>query len=227
MNNLRPDEKASLKQVQNSKENLGLLKKGIGLATAATGFAGANRILPFLDKLVPSSLAIQGLKKVDKRIGTFIDRTLENGFSADNVLGFLRDQFNPSQTNQSNQQTQQANPLQEFETNYPDIAQALQGYIQQGQSPDAAAAILKSSTPFGKKIQDLEKSVGKNFIDYVLELFGNPQQQISQQPQQAAPQAQQQMQQPHQAQQPGGINPQLQQIMNGIRTAMQNLSGTP
>lgn len=190
---LRPDERAALRQIQSSKENLGLLKKGIGLAASATGFAGANRILPFLNKLVPSSLALQGLKKVDKKIGTFIEKTMENGFSGDSILDFLRDQFSQKAPEQK-----QTNPIQEFETNYPDIAQALSGYINQGQSPDSAAAILKNSSSFSKKINKLEKDVGKNFVDYVLELFGGSQQKMQQQAQiqQPQPQQQAQMQQP-------------------------------
>jgi hypothetical protein len=225
MNTLRPDELSSLSQIERNKRKDSLIKKGasavVGTGATLLGAGLASKVMPFLNEFVPLELALKGINKVAPQIGQFLKKGQSMGLNVQQGLQFLKNNLQP------NQQTQQANPLQEFETNYPDIAQALNGYIQQGQSPDAAAAILKSSTPFGKKIQDLEKSVGKNFIDYVLELFGNPQQQISQQPQQAAPQAQQQMQQPHQAQQPGGINPQLQQIMNGIRTAMQNLSGTP
>jgi hypothetical protein len=225
MNTLRPDELSSLSQIERNKRKDSLIKKGasavVGTGATLLGAGLASKVMPFLNEFVPLELALKGINKVAPQIGQFLKKGQSMGLNVQQGLQFLKNNLQP------NQQTQQANPLQEFETNYPDIAQALNGYIQQGQSPDAAAAILKSSTPFGKKIQDLEKSVGKNFIDYVLELFGNPQQQISQQPQQAAPQAQQQMQQAQQGQQAGGLNPQLMQIMNGIRTAMNNLSGTP
>lgn len=193
MNTLRPDEKAALKHIETAKSNEGLVKQGIGLAA---GFAGANKILPLLNEFVPSSLALQGLKKVDKRIGTFIDKTLENGFSGESVLGFLRDQFGQktSEPTQTSKETQPLHPLQEFEQTYPDIAQAMSNLINQGQSPQAAAAILKQSTPFSSKIKRLEKDVGKNFVDYVLELMGGnagQMQQPSAQQQVAQPQAQQ------------------------------------
>jgi hypothetical protein len=228
MNTLRPDELSSLSQIERNKRKDSLIKKGAGAVVGAgatlLGAGLASKVMPFLNEFVPVELALKGINKVSPQIGQFLKKGQSMGLNVQQGLQFLKNNLQP---NQSNQPAQQANPLQEFETNYPDIAQALNGYIQQGQSPDAAAAILKSSTPFGKKIKDLEKNVGKNFIDYVLELFGNPQQQVSQQLQQSAPQAQPQMQQPQQGQQAGGINPDLLQIMNGIRSAMQNLSGTP
>lgn len=202
-----------------------LLNTAVGVGTSLIGGTALAKVLPLLNQFVPGELMRKGISKVNPRLGGFINTAINNGYSLDDIRGFLQDKF--SQADPQNQQNQQStpqsvNPLQEFETNYPDLAQALQGYINQGQSPDAAAGILKTSSSFGKKVSQLEKNVGKNFIDYVLELFGNSQQQSAQQAQQPI-----QNQASQSPQQPGGLNPQLLQIMNGIRTAMQNLSGTP
>jgi hypothetical protein len=74
-------------------------------------------------------------------------------------------------------------PLKIFEATYPDIAMALANTMQQGQSPQAAAGILKTSSAFGKKVKDLEKEVGRNFVDFVSELFQGMQKQGQQSPQ--------------------------------------------
>lgn len=121
---------------------------------------------------------------------------------------------------------QQVNPLQEFEMNYPDIARALANTMQQGQSPQAAAGILKTSTAFGKKIKELEKLTGKNFVDYIVELFGMQQQAQAAQSQRMQPQqAQAQVQQQAQPQQGGGVDPQLLALIQGIRGSIQSMRG--
>ena len=116
------------------------------------------------------------------------------------------------QPEKQEEQKKQSNPLQDFETNYPDIAQALANTMKQGQSPDAAAGILKTSSSFGKKVKELEKSVGKNFVDYVLELFGT-QSGSMQQPQQMQ---QQQPQQKQGQQQGGNIDQELMAALDKI-----------
>lgn len=231
MNNLRSDELASQRQIQEAKKSYGLIKSGIGLATGSALF---NKITPLLNNLVPSSLAIKGLQKIDKRLGDFVSQGLENGFTSENILDFLRSKFSPVQEAKQEEvaetsSQQQQNPLQEFETNFPDIARALAATMQNGQSPEASAAILKSSTPFSKKIKDLEKKIGKNFVDYIIELFGGMQNQQSENQQgMQQQQIEQQMQQsPQQAPQQaaGGVDPQLIKLMQNITNSLQGLRG--
>jgi hypothetical protein len=225
--NLRPDEEASQAHINYDKKAAGFIKKGIGLAAGTAGFSGASRILPFLNELVPTELAIKGLKKVDPRIGEFVEKTVQNGFSTNNVLDFLRDQFvKPPEQNPPQETTQQKeHPILKeakvFEANYPELAQALMRTMQNGQSAEAAAAILKQSTPFSKSIKKFEKEIGKNFVDFVVDLMGN-QNQSMQQPQ--ANQVQQQVQ-PQAQQQSGGVDPQLMQLVQGIRSSLQGIRG--
>ncbi len=245
--NLRPDEKAALRHIETAKQGESFIKKGIGLALpAAAGIAGASRIMPFLNSIIPQSIALKGLKKVAPKIGQFIDKTMENGFSADNVLGFLRDQFSSkeekiSPKTEENPQNQPENKNQEsaqdFENNYPMLAKALMETIQQGKNPQEAAKILKSSTALGSQVRDLEKQKGKKFEDYVIEMLGNAQKSMGQQgQQQAQPEhmqqpAQQPQQQSQPAQQPqpqqaqGGVDPQLLQLVQGLRNSIKGMRG--
>lgn len=66
------------------------------------------------------------------------------------------------------------NPIKKFQDSYPDIANALISTMQQGQPPQAAAAILKGSSAFAKEVKKIEKEVGKNFVDYITDIFGTP-----------------------------------------------------
>lgn len=169
----------------------------LGGGVVSLGSKALNKLVPAIGSLinsyVPEDIAIKGLSKIDPRFKGFIEGAIKEGYSFDDIREFLGDKINKSQ------QATQTNPLQDFETNYPDVAQALQNTINNGQSPDAAAAILKSSSSFGKKVKDIEKATGKNFVDYILEIFGP--QASSQQP---AP-MQEQMQK---------MNPQMQQQGN-------------
>lgn len=108
-------------------------------------------------------------------------------------------------------------PIQVFQETYPDIASALARTIQNGQNPEAAAAILKQSTAFSKEIKKLEKEIGKNFVDYVLELFGpTPKPTLGQQqPQQGAqPQMGQQIMQGQQP--PGNMDQEILAALDKI-----------
>ncbi len=214
--NLRPDEKASMHQIEKSKSNDRLLKKGAGLAIGAASGLGAARVLPFLNDFIPVDLAIKGISKVSPQIGAFLKKGQSQGLDMKEGIEFLREQFSPKEE-VVEQEVKKKNPIQDFETSYPDIAGALARTMQNGQSPDAAAAILKTSTAFGKDIKRLEKETGKNFIDYILELFGNRGQQQPQQMQQP----QQQMQGQEQIQQPGqqkgsGVDAQLMAALDKI-----------
>lgn len=204
---MRAEQRASEEEIKRSQERDQIVKKGAGLAVGAASGLAASRVLPFLNDFIPVDLAIKGISKVNPKIGSFLKKGQEQGLNLKDGLDFLKQQFSPSE------EVKQSNPLQDFETNYPDIASALSRTIQNGQSPDAAAAILKNSSSFSRDVKKLEKEVGKNFIDYVLELFGNQSQQPQQQVQQE-PQISQEMQ--GQPQQGGGVDAQLMAALDKI-----------
>lgn len=222
--NLRPSESAALAEIERSKKNDQLLKKGANLAvsagTAALGVGAASKILPFLNEYIPIDLAIKGISKVNPKIGEFLKKGQSMGLDIKQGLDFIKGQFEGEKEphEKVEEPAKKGNPLQDFETNYPDLAQGLMNTIQNGQSPEAAAGILKTSTALGKQVKKLEKEIGMNFVDYVLQLFG-PQGGGMQQQQQ--PQQQQQMgAQPQQQGQPqaqgGNVDQELMAALDKI-----------
>jgi len=191
----------------------------------AGGSAIAGRILPLISKFVPGEIMRKGLSKIDPRIGKFIDGALNNGYSIDDVRSFMGEKFSPKSEETPQESTQPQNnqaTLQDFDNNYPMLSKALQATIQAGKTPQEAAIILKKSTALGRQVKDLESQIGKRFEDYVIELMGNNQQEMNSEPgaiqntQEAPIQNQQQNQ---------GVDPQLLQLVQGIRNSMKGLKG--
>lgn len=211
---MQPYQKATEAVRRQAEEPTNILKTAVSIGgSLAGGGAIASRVLPLLSKYIPGEMMRKGLSKIDPKIGGFVEGALNNGYSLDDVRSYMEGKFSESEPKM--QESKPIDPLQSFETTYPDIASALARTMQNGQSPDAAAAILKNSSSFAKDIKKLEKETGKNFIDYVLELFGNRgQQQQPQQQMQQQPEMQQQIQ--PQGQLGGGVDAQLMAALDKI-----------
>lgn len=52
-----------------------------------------SKILPFLNNLIPSALAMKGLSKIDPRFEKFFTNSLAAGFGTDQAISFLRNKF--------------------------------------------------------------------------------------------------------------------------------------
>ncbi len=210
---MQPYQAASEEINRQAQAPLKTLKKAGSLIA---GGAIAGRIIPFLSKHIPGELMRKGISKIEPRLGKFIEGALNNGYDLDDVRSFIGDKFSPKQEENPQEQSQE-NPVikqaKDFETNYPDIVQALTSHINNGRSPQEAAAILKQSTPLSKKIKKIEKDTGKNFVDFIVEMMGGNQSSQMQQPQQMQAQGtpgtpQPQQQAPQQMQQPQNNNDQ-------------------
>ena len=186
---MQPYQAASEEINRQAQAPLKTLKK---VGSLAGGAAIAGRILPFLSKHIPGELMRKGISKIEPRLGKFIEGALNNGYDIDNVRGFIVDKFSPKE--EEPQEQTQEHPIikqaKDFETNYPDIVKALMSHINNGRSPQEAAEILKTSTPFSQKIKKIEKDNGKNFVDFILEMMGGNQSSQMQQPQQSQQQGQ-------------------------------------
>ena len=55
-----------------------------------------QQILPFLNKVLPTSIALKGLSKVDPRFERFFTQSAAAGFSTNTALDFLRSKFESS-----------------------------------------------------------------------------------------------------------------------------------
>jgi hypothetical protein len=213
---LRPDEQAADSEIRRNLErsqtykNAG--KTALAVGTSALGIGNASKILPFLNELIPADLAMKGINKIAPKVGEFLKKGQSMGMDLKSGFQFLKDNLQNAQASQAK------NPIQEFETNYAELSKALKEFIAKGQPPQAAAAILKTSSVFGNKVKKLEKEMGKDFIDYVLELFG------SNQPNSAKGQQSQQVQQTGQAPMP---QPNAQQQTQGSMQSGQPQQGNP
>ena len=76
------------------------------------------------------------------------------------------------QGQQPNEQAQSIDPLQYLSQYDQGLAQTFQQYIQNGQPPDAIAAILKNSSNWSKLIKSIEGKENMNFVDLIKKLFG-------------------------------------------------------
>ena len=52
-----------------------------------------QRLLPFLNKLVPTALAVKGLGKIDPRLEKFFGAAAASGYTADSALDFVRNKI--------------------------------------------------------------------------------------------------------------------------------------
>lgn len=230
---MQPYQQAGDKLRKQSELPVDILK---GAASLAGSGAIANKILPLLNQHVPVNLMQKGLSKINPKLGSFMEQAQDMGFGVDEIREFLQKKVQPPEPPKREEEKEHPNITQakNLETQYPHVIKALMGIIQQGQTPQAAAAILKTHSQFGKDVKKIEKETGKNFVDLILELLGpqNPlQQQGQQQPdaQMVAPEQMQQTgsqpQQPYQQQPQGGVDPQLMQLLQNIQSGIKNLRG--
>lgn len=53
------------------------------------------RALPFFNKFIPAGIAVKGLSKIDPRLSAFAQNSLAAGYTAENVIDYLRDRMSP------------------------------------------------------------------------------------------------------------------------------------
>jgi hypothetical protein len=59
-----------------------------------------SKILPFLSRAIPASFALKGLSNINPSISDFVVNSFSAGYAADEVLGFLRNKFEPESEKQ-------------------------------------------------------------------------------------------------------------------------------
>lgn len=52
-----------------------------------------SKVMPFLNKLIPSGLAFKGLSKINPKIGKYLTAATAAGYGAEEALGYLREQL--------------------------------------------------------------------------------------------------------------------------------------
>lgn len=199
ISSLRPDEIAAETQIEKSRNFDSSIKKGVkgavGLATGGAVLGAGARILPFLSELIPTDLAIKGINKVSPQVGKFLQKGMSQGLDIKDGLQFLKD-------NLGGQQEPAKETRNVIEQYSPELFQFLNGEIQKGQSPIAAATQAAKSGKFSKEITKMQNDHKTGFGAIVQSIFGGGN--MAQKHQGKA--ALQQSQQPQQGQAQAGGN---------------------
>lgn len=193
---LRPDEMAAEEQVKKSQNFDKLAKKGVktavGLGVGAATLGAGARLMPFLNDLIPTDLAIKGISKVNPEVGKFLQKGMSQGLDVKDGLKFVKKQFgigseSPAKDDRSI-----------IEQYSPELYQFLMGEIQKGQTPFNAAVLAAKSGKYQKEIQQMQKDHKTGFGALVNSVFGGGQMAVKNQskaavqqnqPQQAPPQS--------------------------------------
>ena len=89
-------ETETLKQLNKQPENL--LRKAASVAPVVAGSALANKVIPFLNQMIPYDLMKKGLSKISPVLKDFVDISEKNGYQEDEVRGFLQEKYAPAVT---------------------------------------------------------------------------------------------------------------------------------
>jgi hypothetical protein len=178
-------------RIQQQADEPGRVARGIASAgTKIAGLAGGGALLrkalPFLNNLIPSSIAAKGLEKVDPRFGKFINSAINNGNTQDEAISFIKQKVQAGEEQDKSQAALQQKNL--IEEHAPEVYEILKSKIGQGLKPLVAAFQLSKDSKHKKKIMSLQEKTGKNFSELVTSIFGseeNPQSQAALQPMQS------------------------------------------
>lgn len=186
---LRPDEKTSQARIEKSKSLDSMAGKGVktavGLGVGAATLGAGARLMPFLNDLIPTDLAIKGISKVNPQVGKFLHKGMSQGLDVKDGIRFVKDQFgigseSPAKDDRSI-----------IEQYSPELNQAIMELVQSGEDPVVASMKIQNTGKFSKAIRDIEKDHKTTFGSIVKSIFGggqmttSPQGKAALQPQQA------------------------------------------
>ena len=185
---MRPDEEKTRSQIERSKAQDTTIKSGIktavGIGTSIAGAGMASRVAPFLNELIPTELALKGIRKISPKLGNFLDRGIEKGLDLKEGLQYIRDNLGSSK-----KAPDQRSIIEQYS---PSLFGVLKNLIQTGRSPLEAGALVQLDKIFKKDIEDMEKDHKVPFSSIIEATFGSAQQPQSVQGGQPQAQGQQQ-----------------------------------
>jgi hypothetical protein len=167
---MQPYQEAS----QEVRRQAGVPAKALGMAGSfasgallgsASKFA-LDKVLPLLSEFVPEDFARKALRKIDPRIGKFIDKAVESGNDYGEIKTFIKQKADSHIENE-----QKKNPIQRHS---PELHQFILDQIQQGRSPIEAGALASLDKKGGqgfkkiiKKIEEEHKSPWSSILEAV------------------------------------------------------------
>lgn len=142
----------------------------IGSAALTLGAIG-KRVLPFLNKHIPSALAVQGLGKINPKIQEFTKMALDLGYTSDNIRDFIGSKV---ESEASQQPAKEKRNIIEQES--PELHQFMLNEIKKGRTPMAAGALValpgKERNDFRKVISKLTKSHKLSWAEIIDSVYG-------------------------------------------------------
>jgi hypothetical protein len=192
MNSLRPDEKVALGKEQRTQGTKDLLRGGLGLAAGIGGAALSAKVLPFLNEVIPTDLAIKGINKISPKLGSFLRNGVSAGLDAKEGLRYVKDKILPSESKQEQAQDER-NIIQQYD---PELHEYISQNIKKGMSPVQAGQKALRHERFQKAIRQIEKDHRTKISQILQSIYGsqdmgqsgNIQQQAQAPVQQQAPQ---------------------------------------
>lgn len=167
---LRPDEEASLSQIERDRElrgNIGSGLKAAGSLALGAGAAGiGGKLMPFLNQYIPADLAVKGISKLSPKVGDFLKRGQAMGLNIEEGLQFVKDKLGGDQPAKQS--------LNIIEQESPELFQYLNEEIRKGRTPLQAAGLARlASSKFLNQIKKLEKNHKTNWTSIIQSVFGN------------------------------------------------------
>lgn len=217
---MQPYQKAT-EAIRSTEEYPVKLAKSLGMNALTVGAAGAAgragsqaigsllpRVSALINQHVPEALSMKGLSKIDPRFSKFIQGALDEGYSYEDVRGFLGEKISKSEPQENAKDNK--NIIQMYS---PELHEFIMGEIQQGRSPleaGALASLDRKGKDFKKIIKQIEKDHKAPFSAILETAYGG---------QGAAKQA------PDPGQQPAGQSGQGQAALMAILQKIQQARG--
>ncbi len=159
-------------------------------------------IAPLLSKLIPAPLAIKGLSKLNSKVGKFIFDATAYGYGADQILDYLRNQF------EGTHQTQERSRL---ESGSPSLRPDELSSLEQMKQREAPSRLLQKGIATAAGLSGGLGGMEEN------EMQNQQPKEVSRSTTQVTPLQEEQMEPPQKRQSPQGIlealSPQLKQFV--------------
>ncbi len=174
-NYLRPDEEQTYSEIGKAQDRDSLLKKGVKTALSAIPIAGtaaiSSKIAPFLSQYINPETALKGISKISPKMGEFLQKGISMGLPLEEGLDYIKDRMNSPKEEAKKEKSNKKQNLNELGQFSPELQQFVETKIQEGKSPDHAAALAMNQAEHSDLVRGIEKKTKKRFTAFVREIY--------------------------------------------------------
>lgn len=165
---MQPYQEAS-QEINRQQAAPGKLVKGLTSTALQVGSGAAilNKIMPFFNSHIPQDLAIKGLSKVNPTLGKFVEASIDNGYTLDDVKNFISQKSDTETPKKPAKEDR--NIIQQYSDQLYDF---LKNEIAGGRMVLEAGARAKKNPEFQNVINKIEKDHKTSFSDILRSIFG-------------------------------------------------------